>query len=68
MYNAIRLLTSNATQEHSGSITIGGVGGVISVSWHGIYKINLPLYDGSLGTISRVCLDNITSKFSPCLL
>ena len=32
VYNAIRLLTSNATQEHSGSITIGGVGGVISVS------------------------------------
>ena len=36
-YNAIRSLTSNATQEHPGSITIGEVGAVISVSQHGIY-------------------------------
>ena len=62
-YNAIRSLTSNATQEHAGPITIGGVGGVISVSQHGIYKVNLPLYDGSQATVLGVCLDNITFKF-----
>ena len=61
-YNAIRSLTSNATQEHPGPITIGGVGGVISVSQHGIYKDNLPLYNGIQATMSGVCLDNITSK------
>ena len=61
-YNAIRSLTSNATQEHAGPITIGGVGGVISVSQHGIYKDNLPLYNGIQATMSGVCLDNITSK------
>ena len=54
---------SNATKEHPGPITIGGVGGVISVSQHGIYKVNLSLYDRSQATMSRVCLDNITSKF-----
>ena len=62
-YNAIRSLTSNATQEHAGPITIGRVGGVISVSQHGIYKVNLPFYDGSQATMLGVCLDNITSKF-----
>ena len=40
-YNAIRSLTSNATQECPGPITIGGVRVVISVSQHGIYKVNL---------------------------
>ena len=49
-HNAIRSLTSNATQEHAGPITIGGVEGVISVSQHEIYKVNLPLYDGSQAT------------------
>ena len=34
----MRLLTSNATQEQPGPIQIGEVGGVISVSQHGIYK------------------------------
>ena len=62
-YNAIRSLTSNATQEHARPITIGGVGGVISVSQHRIYKVNLPLYDESHATMLGVCLDNITSKF-----
>ena len=62
-YNAIRSLTSNATQEHAGPITIGRVGGVISVSQYGIYKVNLPFYDGSQATMLGVCLDNITSKF-----
>ena len=49
--DAIRLLTSNATQEHAGPVTIGGVGGVISVSQHGIYKVNLPVYDGNHATM-----------------
>ena len=62
-HNAILSLTSNATQEHAGPITMGGVGGVISVSQHVIYKVNLPLYDGSQATVSGVCLDNITLKF-----
>ena len=33
------------------------------MSQHGIYKVNLPLYDGSQTTMLGVCLDNITSKF-----
>ena len=33
------------------------------MSQHGIYKANLPLYDGSQATMSGVCLDNISSKF-----
>ena len=61
--DAIRSLTSNVTQEHAVPITIGGVGGVILVSQHGMYKVNLPVYDGSHATMSGVCLDNITSKF-----
>ena len=33
------------------------------MSQHGIYKVNLTLYDGSHATMLGVCLDNITSKF-----
>ena len=44
-------------------MTIGGVGGAVSVSQHGIYKFNLSFYDGSQATMLGVCLDNITSKF-----
>ena len=33
------------------------------MSQHGIYQVNLTLYDGSHATMSGVCLDNITSKF-----
>ena len=62
-YSTIRSLTSNATKEHAGPVAIGGVGGVTSVSQHEIYKINLPLYDGSQATMSGVYCDNITSKF-----
>ena len=32
------------------------------MSQHGIYKDNLPLYNGIQATMSGVCLDNITSK------
>ena len=44
-------------------MTIGGVGGVISVSQHGIYNFDLTFYDESEATMLGVCLDNITSKF-----
>ena len=62
-YSAIRSLASNTTQEHPGLMTIGGVGGAVSVSQHGIYKFNLSFYDGSQAAMLGVCLDNITSKF-----
>ena len=62
-YNAKCSLTSNAAKEHPGPITIVGVEGVISVSQHGIFKVNLSLHDGSQAIMSGVCLDNNTLKF-----
>ena len=62
-YKAVCSLTTNATQEYPGPITIGGVGGLTSLSQHGIYKVKIPLHDGSQATMSGVCLDNITSTF-----
>ena len=33
------------------------------MSQHGIYKVNLPLYDESQATMSEVCLDKTTMTF-----
>ena len=66
-YMAVYSLTSNAFQEHLGPIITGQVGGLTSVSQHGIYKVNIPLHDGTQATMSRVYLDKTTSTFSTYL-
>ena len=62
-YEAVCLLRSHAHQEHPGPVKIGGVGGVTTISKHGIYKVSIPLSNGELATMSGVCLDKITTTF-----
>ena len=62
-YEAIKSIGSRAKQESSIPISIGGVGNTEIKSNHGIFQVNLPLFNGSEGTFSGVCLDQITVKF-----
>ena len=52
-------------QELPGPIQIGGVGGITSISTHGIYTVKLPLYNGEEAYLSGVCLDQITAESFP---
>ena len=62
-YAAIKSIGSRAKQESSIPISIGGVGNTEVKSNHGIFQVKLSLFNGSEGTFSGVCLDQITVKF-----
>ena len=62
-YQAVKSLGSKATQEVAGPIQIGGVGGIVSQSPHGIYTVKLPMHDGDEIQLSGVCLEQVTSIF-----
>ena len=46
-----------------GPITLSGVGDKKTICKEGVYKITLPLSDGSEATMSGLCLDRVTGKF-----
>ena len=46
-----------------GPITLSGVGDKKTICQEGVYKITLPLSDGSEATMSGLCLDRVTGKF-----
>lgn len=62
-YESVKRLGDKATQEYKGSISIDGVGNLTTNSNHGVYQIQLPLYNGKYATMSGVCLEQITSCF-----
>ena len=62
-YDAVRRIGHRAVEEVAGPISIGGVGNSQVKTKHGIYKIQLPLFNGNEATLSGVCLDEITMKF-----
>ena len=62
-YDAVRRIGHRAVEEVAGPILIGGVGSSQVKTKHGIYKIQLPLFNGNEATLSAVCLDEITMKF-----
>ena len=62
-HEAVQKLGSNAVQEYNGPIILGGVGDVQTQSLHGIYTVNIPLFNGKSASLSGVCLDKITTTF-----
>ena len=62
-YDAVRRTGQRAVEEVAGPISIGGGGNSQVKTKHGIYKIQLPLFNGNETTLSGVCLDEITMKF-----
>ena len=56
-------LGKNAIHEYDGTIQIGGVGGVITETPHGIFSIKLPLVNGNTAMMTGTCLNQITHKF-----
>ena len=62
-YDAIRRLGSRANEEHTGPITLGGVGGITTKSPHGIFSVKLPLRTGGEATLTGACMDVITETF-----
>ena len=62
-YRAVNKIGSKARQECHGPIQLGGVGGITTESLHGIYTVNLPLFNGEEAQLSGVCLDQITTAF-----
>ena len=62
-FNAIPRLGERAIQEYSGTIQLGGVGGQITESKHGIYSVKLPMYNHDEAKLTGVCLDEITGEF-----
>ena len=64
-FEAVKHLGFNAVQQFSGDIQMGGVGGSINVTSHGIYKITIPLRLGCNAIMTGPCMDRITETF-PC--
>ena len=62
-YDAIRRIGYRAIEEVAVPISIDGVGNSEVKTKHGIYKIQLPLFNGNKATLSGVYLDEITMKF-----
>ena len=61
--DAVKRIGSRASQERKGPIKIGGVGGSITESPHGIYSVKLPLFNQQEAFFTGVCLDDITCEF-----
>ena len=62
-YQAVTRLGDKATQERSGSIQIGGVGGIVTQSNHGVYSVKIPLHNDDEAKLVGPCLDQITEEF-----
>ena len=62
-FEAVKHLGSNAVQQYAGNIQMGGVGGSINVTSHGIFKISIPLRHGCNAVMTGPCLHRITETF-----
>ena len=62
-YQAVKAIGARASKEISGPISVGGVGNSQIQTNYGIYKVKLPLFNGSDATFSGVCMDQITVEF-----
>ena len=62
-HDAVMRIGNRAKQEYKGPIRVGGVGGIVSESQHGIYSVKLPLANGKEAVMTGICLDRITEDF-----
>ena len=62
-YQAVKAIGSRASKEISGPISIGGVGNSQVQTNYGIYKVKLPLFNGSEATFTGLSMDQITVEF-----
>ena len=63
-YAAIKSIGKRVSKEFSGPVTLGAVGNDQITSSHGIYQVELPLFNGNDAVLSGVYLDEITFEFS----
>jgi len=56
-------LGSYAIKIFDGPLNISGIGGASTTTNHGIFKVNIPLADGQLASMSGICLDKLTQTF-----
>ena len=56
-YQAVKSIGARASKEISGPISVGGVGNSQIQTNLEIYKVQLPLFNGSEATFSGVCMD-----------
>ena len=61
--SAVKKLQTHVIKEFDGTINIGGVGGIVKQSPHGIYTVKIPINDDQNATMTGVCLERITQKF-----
>ncbi|XP_066931129.1 uncharacterized protein [Clytia hemisphaerica] len=62
-FEAVRHLGSNAIKQFSGDISMGGVGGSVNITSHGVYTISIPLSHGVNAMMTGPCMDRITETF-----
>ena len=61
--DAVNRLGSHVSLLSNEPVTVSGVGGAQTNSSHGLYRINLPLIDGEIATMSGICLTKLTDEF-----
>ena len=62
-YDTVKKLGRRANKEFDGPIKLGGVGGIITETPHGIYSVKIPLVDKNDAIMTGICLDKITEEF-----
>ncbi len=61
--SAVNMLGKNAKQESSRTIQIGGVSNTAIQSTLGTYNVKIPMHNGKIGSLSGICLEEITTTF-----
>ena len=54
---------NRASRERDGPIVLGGVGNEKTMCQYGMYKVKLPLHNGTEAVMSGPCIDHVTYKF-----
>ena len=63
MVSIAKSISSRAVQESSMQISIGGVGNSMIKTNHGIFQVQLPLFNGADAVFNEVHVGQITLKF-----
>ena len=56
-------MKNNVVKEFDGPIQLGGVGGLVTETPHGLYTAKLPLRNGRQAVMAGICLERITEEF-----
>ena len=65
---AIKRLGELAKKLFDGPTPLGGIGDIKIESPHGIYEVNIPLYNGDTAKMKGFALDEVTNEFPEYIL